>query len=127
MQMVMHAKVGWEVEHWRMGWGAVQQWPAVNDEGAKKQAAREVQEGAEQHQSLWQLGRDGAEREELSERREAERRQQPQDRRGQLWVLELGNFRSDPHFQHRKNVGRNGLFLQARVQMVTRRTPRTGL
>ena len=40
MQMVMHAKVGWEVEHWRMGWGAVDQWPAVNDEGARKQVAR---------------------------------------------------------------------------------------
>ena len=76
----MDAEVGWSAEHCRMDWGA-DQCPAVNDEDARK-GSRE--EGEEQHQGLWQgsqLGRNGAERKELSERREAEPHQKPWDRR----------------------------------------------
>ena len=36
MQMVMHEEVGWSVEHWKVGWGAVDQWNAVNDEGCEE-------------------------------------------------------------------------------------------
>ena len=44
MQMVMVVEVGWSVEHWRMGWRAVEHGrgkPAVNDEDVRKQVAQQ--------------------------------------------------------------------------------------